>query len=470
MWMHLLPELILSIGATIVLLISCGGNQPQMRDLLRWFSFATILGTITSVIYQSDSTVRIIENWTTISPLTTAFTVTLLGLTGWTILMAKTPERNPGEWFSLILFTGLGSMVLARTANLAGLFLGIEILSIALYILVAFLYEKKINLRGGAIYLVLASFASAFLGFGMSLIYAVYGTINIAEISHLAITGGKMPVLATLGFGIFLVGVGFKLAVVPFHMWAADVYEAAPGAISGIIASTSKGATIAAFLPFSFLLTTHHAVLVFFSGASMLIGNLLGLRETRVKRILAYSSVAHVGYLLLAFLAVDSKVAMGGMNSTNAILFYVAAYGLSVLGAFVVISILRPEGAVTLTDLHGTARRNPILATCLLIFTVSLAGLPISMGFWGKLYLFSIAFKAGYMKLAILGLIASAIGIFYYFRIIMHTFMVSPEMNPRGVAAPTGSFEKAMVVATAFAVVIFSIFPDWFLSLIKLKF
>lgn len=467
MWMHLLPELIISIAATLVLLISCGGNHPAMRDLLRWFSFAGVLGTMASIIYQATDTVAIIENWTTISPLTTAFTLTLLGLTGWTILLAKTPEKNPGEWFSLILFTGLGAMVLARTANLAGLFLGIEILSIALYILVAFLYEKKINLRGGAIYLILASFASAFLGFGMALVYAVYGTININEIADLVLTESPMPLLAVLGFGIFLVGVGFKLAVVPFHMWAADVYEAAPGAISGIIASTSKGATIAAFLPFSFLLTTHHAVIVFFSGASMLLGNLLGLRETRVKRILAYSSVAHVGYLLLAFLAINSTQVEGTINSFDALLFYVAAYGLSVLGAFVVITILRPEGALTLTDLHGSARRNPVLSTCLLIFIVSLAGLPLSMGFWGKLYLFSIAFKAGYIKLAIFGLLGSAIGIFYYVRIIAHAFMVSPEMNPRGIPTPTGAFEKSMVIATALAVVIFSIFPDWFLSLIK---
>lgn len=279
-----------------------------------------------------------------------------------------------------------------------------------------------------------------------------------------------MPLLASFGYGMFLVGIGFKLAAVPFHMWAPDVYEAAPSSAAGLIASASKGATIAALLPFAFLLKSHFIVIAVLCAGSMIIGNLLGLRETRVKRILAYSSIAHVGYLLLGFLTIQTALPTAlpaSMTAEGAIIFYIFVYGLCVLGAFTALGAMRSQTVVSLNDLHGLGRTRPIPAACLLIFVISLAGLPLSIGFWGKLYLFSAAFKAGFIKLAILGLIGSAIGLFYYMRIIVHLYMVSPEMNPRGTSEESSGFQNAMLVASAAAVVVFSIFPDWLYYLIR---
>jgi NADH-quinone oxidoreductase subunit N len=252
-------------------------------------------------------------------------------------------------------------------------------------------------------------------------------------------------------------------------MWAADVYEAAPSAVAGVIASISKGATLAAAVPFVFLLGTHKWVIVVLAGASMLIGNLLGLRETRVKRILAYSSIAHVGYILLGYLAAQNRASFGSAaDGTTAILYYVAAYGLSVLGAFITLSALRPEGVVTLNDLHGTARRHPVLAACMLVFVSSLASLPIpfTAGFWGKLYLFSAAFHAHYVKLAILGLIGSAIGLFYYLRILVHMFMVSPETGERGSVPSYSGLQQGVLVLSAIAIVVIGFMPDTLLRLL----
>ncbi len=468
-WFNVLPEAILSIAATLLLIVSTLASTPAMRDLLRWLSVFAVVASGVALVYVSGSFGLSADGWLNATSFTTAVALVLLSLIGWAILASPVPGEYAGEWFALLLFAALGSIILARVANLPGVFLGIEVLSISLYIMVAFRYTSRNSLKGGAMYLVLAGVGSAFLVFGMALIYAMYGTMSVPELAVLS-RSGALPLVAALGYGMFLVGVGFKLAAVPFHMWAPDVYEAAPASAAGVIASASKGATIAALLPFAFLLKSHFLVIALLCGASMIIGNLLGLRETRVKRILAYSSIAHVGYILLGFLAINPETPLSlpaNINPDGAIVFYIVVYGLSALGAFAVLGMLRGDNIVTLNDLHGLGRTQPVAAACMLVFVVSLAGLPISVGFWGKLYLFSAAFNAGLVKLAILGLIGSAIGLFYYLRIIVHLFMVSPEMNPRGVVPVTSGFQKSVLVASASAVVIFSVFPDWLYLLIR---
>ena len=468
-WINILPEAILSITATLVLIISALAATPAMRDFLRWISAFAIGSSAIALIFVSGNLGVSPDGWTIATPFTTSISLVLLFLLGWAVLTSPVPDKAAGEWFALVLFAALGSLILARVGNLPAVFLGIEVLSLSLYILVAFRYTKKISLKGGAIYLVTAGVGSAFLVYGLALVYAVYGTFSINDLRN-AVQASQMPLLASIGFGMFLVGTGFKLAAVPFHMWAPDVYEAAPPAAAGIIASASKGASIAAVLPFAFLLQTHLNVLMVLCGLSMIIGNLLGLRETRVKRILAYSSVAHVGYLLLGFVSIKGGtplVLSNAMSPEGAIVFYIMVYGLSALGAFTALGFMRTNSVVTLNDLHGLARKHPVPSACLLIFTLSLAGLPISVGFWGKLYLFSAAFQAGFTKLAILGLIGSAIGLFYYLRIIVHLYMVSPEMNPRDSDPSVSSFQVGMLILAASMVIIFSVFPDCLYHIIR---
>jgi NADH-quinone oxidoreductase subunit N len=468
-WMNILPEAILSVSALIILVISTLAGSVSMRDLLRWLSAFAIAGSAVALVFNAGTPGLSTGGWVNSTQFTTSIALVLLSLIGFAVLTSPVPSEGAGEWFALLLFTALGSVVLSRVGNLAAVFLGIEVLSVSIYVLVSFRYVSRLSLRGGVTYLILAGVGSAFLVFGMALIFAAYGTLGIAELESLA-TGKAMPLLGLFGYGMFLVGIGFKLAATPFHMWAPDVYEAAPTSAAGIIASASKGAGMAALLPFAFLLKSHFLVLALLSGGSMIIGNLLGLRETRVKRILAYSSIAHVGYLLLGFIAIRSATPAAlaqNMDAWSAVVFYIAVYGISVLGAFTAIGALRTQTVVSLNDLHGLGRTRPVVSACLLVFTVSLAGLPLSIGFWGKIYLFSAAFQAGLVKLAVLGLIGSAIGLFYYMRILVHLYMVSPEMNPRGPVPEHSSFQTALLIASAAAVVVFSFFPDFLYYLVR---
>lgn len=463
------PDLILGLGGTVAIILGAIRQDEKMNDFLRWISLiflgACAVALSASRVPEMVPAAAESGAWLVGAPLKVAFGLVFLAIVAWTVIAANPPRSSAGEWYGLLLFAALGMLVLARAANLAGVFLGVETLSLALYVLIAFYYRRGYALRAGAMYLVLAGFASGFLVFGMALVYAAYGQIEIAGIQEAIRAAKGVGALGLIGFGLFLVGVSFKLAVVPFHMWAAEVYEASPGPVAGIIASASKGATMAALIPFLFLLPSHGGIIALLAGLSMIGGNLLGLRELRVKRILAYSSIAHVGYILLGFLG-GGLPAIGTVSGVRAILFYVVAYALAILGAFVVLSLLAQEREPDLNDLRGMGRRHPVLASCMLVFVASLAGLPPAAGFLGKIYLFAAAFRAEYVTLAVIGLIGSAIGIYYYMRILVYMYMTPEEGTSfRMVSTP---LQERALIASAIATVFFGVFPDAVFSLLRL--
>lgn len=468
--MRLLPDLIMSAGGTVVLLGSGRYHSRVISDFMRWVAlFFVVAAGVALYALQGSADPIAAEGWILNTPLNIVFGLVFLAIIGWTLIAGNVPTLGGSEYYSLLLFAGVGMLALARSGNLGALFLGLEVMSLALYVLIAFSYERRVSLRAGTMYLILAGFASGFLVFGLALIYAVYGTLDIALLKNAVTASPVGKPVAIIGFGLFLVGVAFKLAVVPFHMWTPEVYEAAPGAVSGVIASASKGAVIAAFIPFLFLLNTHWQILWILAVASMIGGNLLGLRETRVKRILAYSSIGHIGYMLIGYLAGRRMVEFTGDAETfrntfphvpgiSAMVFYVVAYAMAILGAFTGLSLIEKEHSLTLHGLRGVGRRKPVMAFCILVFVVSLAGLPPTVGFWGKLYLFSAGVNAGYTWLPVLGLIGSAIGIYYYLRILVHLFMLqtdsaSPKVHDTGL-------QNGALVVLAVLVVFFGIFPD----------
>jgi NADH-quinone oxidoreductase subunit N len=465
----LAPDLVLSAGGTLVLIVGALRNDRNMRDFLRWLSLV-ILALAGVALHATASTnpMAAAQGWIIPTPLNVMFGVAFLCMIAWTLLVSAVPDSDAGEWYSLMLFAGLGMLTLARSGNLAALFLGIELLSLSLYILIAFRYTRRASLRGATMYLVLAGFASGFLVFGLALVYAVFGSLETAAIRS-ASAGGMSPV-ALIGFGLFLVGVAFKLAAVPFHMWTPDVYEAAPPTITGIIASASKGAMLAAFLPFLFLLKTHWHILWILSVASMIVGNLLGLRENRVKRILAYSSIAHIGYVLVGYLGGGTMASEGvqwlpRIDAVSSVFFYVIAYSVTILGAFGVISLLECDEELSLRDLRGVAKKNPLLAACMLVFVISLAGIPPMVGFFGKIYLFSAAVNAGYVWLPILGLVGSAIGIFYYLRIIVNLYMLPSDASDVKVRATT--LQENLITLSALTTLVLGLFPQLVFSLLN---
>lgn len=466
----LIPDLILSVGATVVLLAGAVRDDKSIREFLKWLSLVVLGGATLATLTVYPQNAVFANGWLQSTVLSRLFTLVFLAIVAWVVLAGNMPEQGGAEWYALLLFAALGMVTLARTANLAALFLGLEILSLALYVLIGFAYRAQPSLRAAAMYLVLAGFASGLLAFGAALVYVAYGTLSIPDLALYVASTTTMPLCALIGFGLILSGAAFKLAVVPFNMWVPDVYEAAPGAVSGLIASGVKGAMLAAIVPFAFLRATHGEVLWAFAAASMLIGNLLALREARVKRILAYSSIGHVGYMLIGLIAGPVSTASGTAASAlprisgiTAILFYIVAYALAILGAFVSLGMLHHDSPVTLSNLHGVAKRKPVLAACLLVFVISLAGLPPTAGFFGKLFLFSAGVQSGYLWLAAVGLLGSAIGVYYYIRILISLFL-SP-VGTSQIKIIEAPLQSAVLIATAIVSLLIGVFPETLLRL-----
>lgn len=336
-------------------------------------------------------------------------------------------EGNTGALYILLLLAALGSAVLVASNHFASFLLGLELYSISLFALIAYPRDIERPLEAGIKYLVLSGFSSAFLLFGMAVIYAQSGTMQFAEIGvMLAAVGSRPNGILLAGFALILVGVGFKLALVPFHMWIPDVYEGAPAPVAALVATISKGAVLALLLRYFVETGAYHSqslslALSLIAIASILVGNLLALLQDNVKRILAYSSIAHLGYLLVGFLA-------AGTLAIEAVGYYLAAYFVTMLGAFGVVTLLSEAGqerdSDNLADYRGLFWRRPWLAAVFTAMLLSLAGIPLTMGFVGKFYVAAAGVGASLWLLVTVLVIGSTIGLFYYLRII--TVMAAP--------------------------------------------
>ena len=310
-------------------------------------------------------------------------------------------------------------MVLAASSHFASLFLGLEILSVALYALIAYFGDRPLPLEAGVKYLVLAASSSAFLVFGIALVYADLGTMDFRQVARLlAIRADLNLGLLLPGTAMIVTGIGFKLALVPFHMWTPDVYQGAPAPVTAFVATVSKGGMFALLLryftqsgmgQFAPLLLVFSIIAI----ASMFTGNLLALFENNVKRILAYSSIAHMGYLLVA-------LEVGGALGANAVVFYLMAYFVMTLGAFAVVTLLsgQQRDADQLEDYRGLFWRRPGIALAFTAMLLSLAGIPLTAGFLGKFYIVAAGAAEGAWALILILVITSTIGLFYYLRIV----------------------------------------------------
>jgi NADH-quinone oxidoreductase subunit N len=388
-----------------------------------------------------------------------SFVITVLSYS----YLAKHNEEKE-EYYLLLLLATLGSMTLASSAHFISFFLGLEILSVSLFILIAYLTAFRKPLEAALKYLVLAGASSAFLVFGMALVYADSGTMQFTGIGSYAMHDSN---LLLTGVALMLTGIGFKLALVPFHMWTPDVYQGAPAPVAGFIASVSKGAMFAAFLRFLFqahLFGNHSLMIaiVVVAAASMAAGNILALMQNNVKRILAYSSISHLGYLLIALF--NSK---GGAEMSSS--FYLVAYFAAILTAFGVISVLSTvEGDLeTLDELKGLFWRRPWLALALSTALFSLAGIPLTAGFIGKVYLLFAGIGSGWWFLVIMLIVTSAIGIYYYLRVIVSMYSAAPigEKSPSE-GSPVPWTSRIILACLTASIIWLGIFPDSLMRLI----
>jgi len=420
----LLPLLVLSAGSVLVMLVAAFHRQPRAVMLLSLIvlalAFAALLPAA-SVVPRQVTPLLTIDAFALFYLgliFAASFAVTLFGY-GY---FQRGGTRHEA-FYILLLLAVLGSAVLVVVSHFGSFVLALELLSVSLFALIAYPREVERPLEAGIKYLILAGMSTAFLLFGIALIYAASGTLEFTALAtRLGSEGTQAITLA--GVALLLVGVGFKLAVVPFHMWTPDVYEGAPAPVAAFIATVSKGAMLALLLRFfiaaggyrapSLMLAIEAIAIV-----SILVGNLLALEQDNVKRILAYSSIAHLGYLLVAFLA-------GGTIAVEAVSYYLAAYFVTMLVAFGVVSAL-PNGGLhsdvdSLADYHSLFWRQPWLAGVFTASIFSLAGIPMTMGFVAKFYVITAGVEASLWPALIVLVVGSVIGLFYYLRIIAMLF------------------------------------------------
>jgi NADH-quinone oxidoreductase subunit N len=361
---------------------------------------------------------------------------------------------HAGEYYALILFSAVGMCLMSSAVELVLIFIALEISSISTYVLAGFRRKSATSAEASLKYFLLGSFATAFFLYGVALMFGATGSTSIREIGDALRTGGT-PALAFAGFAFMFVGLGFKIAAAPFHVWAPDVYEGAPSPIVGFMSTAPKAATFAVLLRILFEINAPGRVWVIWVAAalSMTLGNLGALVQNNVKRLLAYSSIAHAGYLLVAFAALPS-------NGIPAAMFYTASYAAMNVGAFAVISHFGGPGEryVTMDDYAGLGRRAPLLAAILTIFLLSLIGIPMTGGFFAKFYVFSAAFQANLTGLVIIGVINSAIAAYYYLRLIVVMYMREPKVETTVAPIPFGV--SIALAITFLATLYLGILPD----------
>ncbi|HEY5745950.1 MAG TPA: NADH-quinone oxidoreductase subunit N [Chryseolinea sp.] len=331
-------------------------------------------------------------------------------------------EERKEEYYILLILGTLGASTLVISKHFVSLFLGLEILSVALYSMIAYQRKRERSDEAGIKYLILAAFSSAFLLFGMALVYLVTGTMAFEGIARHLTANDGLSFMLFAGLGLMIVGVGFKLSLVPFHMWAADVYEGAPVPVTAFIATVSKGGVVGLLIRFFVTLNGHQyptLVLIFtvIAITSMFTGNILALRQNNVKRLLAYSSIAHMGYLLVAFIA-------GNALGTEAVTFYLVSYFITTLGAFGILAMLSDteHDAEATEDYRGLFWRRPWTAATFTAMLLSLAGIPLTAGFVGKFYIIAAGVNMQEWLLVVMLAVNSVIGLYYYIRIIAIMF------------------------------------------------
>ncbi len=446
------PMLVIVLTAGVVLLLDLVPPRERKEHL----GFVSALGVIAALVvtywmtFAGAGELRGFRGMVVLDGFALFFNIVIGYATGLMLLLSmdyiRREGQESGEFYILVLLSALGMMLMAAAGDLIIVFLGLETMSISLYVLAGYFRARADAGEASLKYLLIGAFASGFFVYGIALVFGATGTTNLDRIANaVAAQGGRDPMLV-IGLGLLLVGFGFKISSVPFHMWAPDVYEGAPTSVTAFIATGSKAAAFAALL--RVLLTAVRGipvdwpmVLWVMAVLTMTVGNVVALAQQNLKRMLAYSSIAHVGYMLVGVVA-------GGTIGNGSVLFYLLVYTFTTAGAFGAIVVLERAGheAVRLEDYGGLATRHPLLAAALSIFLLSLVGIPPTAGFVGKFYLFGAAVKAGYVWLAVIGVLNSAAAAYYYLRLIVYMYMREPEGAPT-VMAP--SFSGALALAVA---------------------
>jgi len=437
-YMRLLPEIVLTIFGMIVMVLDAAAEERRIEKTLGAVALIGSLAAIAATLVQSQYPGFAFWNMVQVDSFSVFFHFLVAAVTAVVILTSfeymEVQQIRAGEYYALILFGAVGMSLMSSAVELVLIFIALEISSISTYILAGFRRRAAISSESSVKYFLLGSFATAFFLYGVALMFGATGSTNISTIGDV-LRSGQIPLLAYAGVALMFVGLGFKVAAAPFHVWTPDVYEGAPSPVVGFMSTAPKAAAFAVLLRVMFEAHAPGRIGLIWAVAalSMTIGNLGALVQNNIKRLLAYSSIAHAGYLLVAYAALPN-------NGIPAAMFYAASYAAMNVGAFAVISHFGNAGEryVTLEDYSGLGRRSPLLAATLTIFLLSLIGIPITGGFFAKFYVFSAALQANLVGLVIIGVLNSAVGAYYYLRIIVVMYMREPQQEVPVARIPLG--------------------------------
>ena len=430
-WISFLPQLILAAGG---LSIFAAGALLRNRPPVLLFTVALLssLAAGAAAGMVAPQSMLAFQGMLAVSSYSSYFTLLIAGITFLVLLFVHPYGSARGfagdELYGLLLFSALGMSLVASAPHWVTFFLGLELLSLPLFVLIAIRRDSAVSAEAGLKYFIMGAVASAFLVFGIALLYAVSGTLRIAESLGAVAGGGRLPGTA-LGIGLVLVGIGFKISMVPFHLWTPDVYQGAPAPIAAFLSTGSKVALFSALLRLALsaspeLWNLLIPLLWALAALTMFIGNITALLQTSVKRLLAYSSVAQMGYLLMALLALRHG---GG----QAVMFYLTAFALMDLGAFGSVAALSPKGEDLdrISDYQGIGYTHAYPAALLAASLLSLAGFPPTVGFVGKFILFAATLKAGFVMLAVIGILTAIISIYFYLKVVVALYMQPQETS-----------------------------------------
>ena len=461
----ILPQLFLMTVATLMLWP--GDLMFSRAEKHKWAPITLLVLAITAVLVTRTAEGEGFSHMFRMDGLTRGFQMLcVLGCAGAVALSVRlldSLKQQTVEYYALILFSLSGMLFLCGASDLISIYFSVELMAICIYILVAYLRDRATSVEAGMKYFLLGAFSSGILVYGISLLYGAAGgtTTNLAELNKaLALTPKSSSLLVFSGVLMVLVGMGFKVAAVPFHMWSPDAYEGAPTPITTLMATAPKAAGLAAIL--RVFGTGFHGVssdwvlpLSYIAGASMILGNIAAVNQQSMKRLLAYSSIAHVGYMLLGVLSGDPQA------GAQAVWLYMAIYIVMNTGAFAVVIYLQGQGeGERIEDFKGLGRKRPVLAFAMMVFLLSLAGIPPLVGFFGKFYLFKLAIEQGYVTLTVLALLTSAVSAYYYLGVVSQMYFREPE----GEAIPMGAASVFIVTLACVLVLVGTAFGPWLLE------